>query len=341
VLRTRGDQSLIATSSSYSEEAWVDLDEVADELYEVAPEEFIALRTARQDEARDDGDKVLAKQIGALPKPSTAAWVCNLLVRAHRAEIEGLVELGTLLRDAQEKLAGDELKALNRQRGQLLTALTRQASTLARERGHAVSTAMAGQVEETLRAAMADPEAGEALLTGRLTSPMSYSGLGTVTGRPDLRLVPPPTIERRPAEPPKRPPAKKAAPVERESAADRRAREREEQRRAAVERHRRELARAQEAAEEAAAAADEARTVADEQRRETEELAVEHADLKARVEELADQLAAAERDAGEAAAALKRAQRRSAAAEREAVEAAEARDRATAHVEHLQARGPE
>jgi hypothetical protein len=284
----------------------MDIDEVADELYEVAPEDFIALRTARQDEAKAEGDKALATQIGALPKPSTAAWVCNLLVRAHRQEIEGLVELGTLLRDAQENLAGDELKALNRQRGQLLTALTRQAAALARQRGHAVSTAMAGQVEETLRAAMADPDAGEALLTGRLTSPMSYSGLGTVSGRPDLRLVPPPSLERRPASPaPARPAVKRTAPADRETAADRRAREREEQ------------------------------------RREAEELAVEHADLTARVEDLADQMAAAERDAAEVAAALKRAQRRSAAAEREAAEAAEARDRAAAHVEHLEARAPE
>jgi hypothetical protein len=320
----------------------MDIDEVADELYEVAPEDFIALRAARQDEAKAEGEKALATQIGALPKPSTAAWVCNLLVRAHRQEIEGLVELGTLLRDAQENLAGDELKALNRQRGQLLTALTRQAAALARQRGHAVSTAMAGQVEETLRAAMADLDAGEALLTGRLTSPMSYSGLGTVSGRPDLRLVPPPSLERRPASPaPARPAAKRTAPADRETAADRRVREREEQRRAAEEKHRRELARAREAAEEAAATAKQARATADEQRREAEELAVEHADLKARVEDLADQIAAAERDAAEVAAALKRAQRRSAAAEREAAEAAEARDRAAAHVEHLEARAPE
>jgi len=172
----------------------MDIDEVADELYEVAPEEFVAVRSARQDEAKAEGDKALAKLIGSLPKPSTAAWVCNLLVRAHREEIEGLVELGTLLREAQENLAGDELKALNRQRGQLISALTRQAATLARERGHAVSTSMSTQVEETLRAAMADPDSGEAVLSGRLTSALSYSGLGTGR-RPDLRVVRPPAAQ--------------------------------------------------------------------------------------------------------------------------------------------------
>ena len=85
----------------------MELDEVADELYEVPPEEFVAVRSARQEEARADGDRGLAKAIGGLPKPSTAAWVCNVLVREHREEIEGLVELGALLREAQESLAGD------------------------------------------------------------------------------------------------------------------------------------------------------------------------------------------------------------------------------------------
>ena len=85
----------------------MDLDEVTDELYAVPPDEFVAVRTQRQDDARAGGNRTLAREIGALPKPTTAAWVCNLLVREQRAQIEGLVELGGLLREAQENLAGD------------------------------------------------------------------------------------------------------------------------------------------------------------------------------------------------------------------------------------------
>ena len=309
----------------------MDLEEVADELYAVPPDEFIALRTARQDEAKADGDKALAKEIGGLPKPSAAAWVANLLVREQRAEIEGLVELGTLLREAQESLAGDQLRALDTQRRQLVNALTRQARALAHERGHPISTSVATQVEETLRAAMSDPDAGEALLTGRLTSPMSYSGMGTTVSRPDLRIVRPPRPERTET------PAKAAAPTKQpgESAADRRRREQEERRRAAEEKRRRELAEAEAAAEEASAAADEAVAALEEHRRQTEELAARHEELRARVDELADELAAAEREAADAAAVLKREERRRAAAEREAAEAAEVRDRAAARVAHL------
>jgi len=310
----------------------MELDEVADELYEVPPEEFIALRTARQNEARDGGDKGLAKEIGALPKPSAAAWVCNLLVRAQRPEIEGLVELGTLLREAQENLAGDQMRALDTQRRQLVSALTRQARALANERGHPVSTAVATQVEETLRAAMAEPEAGEALLSGRLTSPMSYSGMGTTMSRPALHLVkPPPRPE--PAAKPARQPTPRASG---ESAADRRRREQEERRRAAEEKRRRELAAAQAAVEQASAAAEEAVAALEEHRRQTGELAARRAELQERVDELADQLAAAERETAEAAAALKREERRQTAAEHEVAEANEARDRALARVTQLE-----
>ncbi len=312
----------------------MDLDEVADELYEVPPEEFVALRKTRQDEAKADGDKALAKEIGALPKPSAAAWACNLLVREHREEIEDLVELGDLLREAQENLAGDKRRARDVQRRQLVTARTRQARGLAAAREHPVSTAVATQVEETLRAAMADPDAGRALLTGRLTSPMSYSGLGTTVSKPDLRLVHP-APKAAPA-PPREKPAKALATKQTgESAADRRVREQEERRRAAEEKRLRELAEARAVEEEATAAADEAAAVLEEQRRRTEELATRRSELQARVDELADQLAEAEREVADAAAALKREERRRAAAEREAADAAEARDRAAAHVASL------
>ena len=315
----------------------MDLDEVADELYEVPPEEFTALRKEHQDAAKAAGNKALAKEIGALPKPSSAAWVSNLLVRAQRQEIENLVELGTLLREAQESLAGDQLRALDVQRRQLIAALVRQARALANERGHPISTSVATQVEETLRAAMADPEAGEALLSGRLTSPMSYSGMGTTISRPALRLVRPPAPE--PAEKPAR---KSSAPrAAGESAADRRRREQEERRRAAAEKRARELAAARTAADAAAADAEEATAALAEHRRQADELTARRAELQARVDELADQLADAEREAADAAAALKRVERRLAGAEHEAAEAAAARDRAVARVDQLERAGDE
>lgn len=316
---------------------------VIDELYAIPPEQFIAARTARQDDARAGGDPVLAREIGGLGKPSAAAWACNLLVRDQRGMLEELVALGDQLRSAQQNLAGDQLRTLDVQRRQVLAALTRQARSLTHAQGHPVSTGVATQVEQTLRAAMTDPEAARALLAGALTSPMSYSGLGATIAEPHLRLVQPPSPQREPlpttapTTAPTAPPGRTRAPGQgmTESTADRRVREREERRRAAEEQHRRVLARAWETAAAALTAAEEAAVTATEQRAEVDRSAADGDRLQARVDELAEQLAEAERAAGAAATALKRAQHRSTAADRAAEDAAEERERSAARVAQL------
>jgi hypothetical protein len=307
----------------------VDFDEVADELYGLPPEEFMPARTTYEQQARADGDRALAAEIKALGKPSTAAWVSNVLVRHHREDIENLVELGGLLREAQENLEGDQLRALDVQRRQLVSALTRQARALANQLGHPVSGAVGTQVEETLRAAMADPEAGEALLEGRLTAPMNYSGMGTVV-RPTLRVVPPPK-EKRPAPEPSRTTDKARSSAEAR---------REEARRAAEERRRREVDEARRAVEDATATAEEAADAAEEERRAAAELAARHDGLVDRVEELMLELARTRDEATRVGSERSRAERRREAAERRSVEAVRARDRAQAHLDRLEAAAP-
>ncbi|MGY1700995.1 hypothetical protein, partial [Geodermatophilus sp. SYSU D00766] len=240
----------------------MDLDGVADELYGLLPGDFVAARTEAARRARAAGDRGLARAIAALGRPSTAAWACNALVREEPDEIAGLVELGDLLREAQVSLAGAQLRALGAQRSRLLTALTRQARVLAARLGHPLSDAVAGQVEQTLRAALADPDAGEALLAGRLTGTLSAQGTG-LGDRPGLRVVPPPR--------PRRPAAESAGPAvgagrrreedaaeARRRAEERRAEERRAEERRAEERRRQEVAAAREDAEAAADLAEQA-----------------------------------------------------------------------------------
>jgi hypothetical protein len=298
----------------------VDLDEAADELYGLPPEEFTAARKEHEAAARKDGDRELARAIAGLGKPSTAAWVCNLLVRARPDEVDGLLELGGLLREAQEGLAGDQLRQLDVQRRQLVAALTRQARALASEQGHRVTESVGAQVEETLRAAMTDPDAGEALRSGRLTSAMSYSGLGTGQ-RADLRVVPPP-----------RPAAAPAKPAARRSAQERRAAEEERRRQA--------LAEARQAAEEAEAAVADAEGTAARERERAAELADRQEERKARADELARELELLREEVAAAAPELDRAQRRVRSAERRAAEAAGARDKARARLADLEAAPP-
>ena len=159
----------------------IDLAEAAAQLYGLPPEEFVPARSGIAAQAKEDGDKALAKAVTQLPKPTTAAWLLNLLVRDQPDQVSELIALGDALRQAQEKLAGPQLRQLSQQRHEVIAGFTRKALAPARRAGRPVTADLSAQVQETLSAAIADPEAGQALLSGRLTKGLSYAGLGDVS----------------------------------------------------------------------------------------------------------------------------------------------------------------
>jgi len=156
------------------------LDEVADELYALPPEDFTAARAARVKAARAAGDRALATAIGTLRRPTTGAWVVNTLARERADRLAELLDLGEQLRAAQERLVGAELRRLSEQRREVVAGLTREAAELATARGHRPSDAVAREVETTLDAALADEAAGAAARSGRLTTALAYAGMGPV-----------------------------------------------------------------------------------------------------------------------------------------------------------------
>ncbi len=161
----------------------MDLDAVAEELYALRPEEFTSARASAVAAARTAGDRELATRIGALRKPSLAAWVSNLLVRSRPGEVEPLLRLGEGLRRAHQNLDGAQLRELSRRQHALIRALSLQARQLAAEAGHPVSESVQREVENTLHAVLADPDAAEAWATGRLAKPLGAAvGFPAVAG---------------------------------------------------------------------------------------------------------------------------------------------------------------
>jgi hypothetical protein len=148
----------------------------ADELYALLPEEFVPRRNALSAEAKKAGDKELAAEVKKLAKPTMAAWVVNMLVRRDADQVQQILELGAALRQAQQSMAGDELRQLGKQRRQLTAAVTRQARSLAGELGEKVTEQVAVQVEDTLHAAMIDEDAAKAVGTGLLLKPLTVTG---------------------------------------------------------------------------------------------------------------------------------------------------------------------
>ena len=167
------------------------IEDVARELYGLAPEEFTAARNARAKLAKADGDAELAGLVQSLRKPTAGAWLLNQLVRQHADEVQQVLDLGAQLRAAQGTLAADELRALDRQRRQFTRAVAEQARDLGRDAGRRVTDATTADVEETLRSAMVDAAAGAALSTGLLTDTFSSTGIEPVDLSRVVALVPP------------------------------------------------------------------------------------------------------------------------------------------------------
>jgi chromosome segregation ATPase len=149
------------------------VDEAADELYALPPSEFTAARTRLVAAARD---KAEAKAIGALRRPTQAAWAVNRLVRSGASVLVEALELGERLRDAQRQLHGSELRRLDRRRRELVTELTALAADEAGLTGEALT-----QVRNTFTAAMSDAELAEQVRGGRLTKALEYSGFGPLS----------------------------------------------------------------------------------------------------------------------------------------------------------------
>ena len=168
-------------------------DDELDELYEVKPEEFTALRTKLAAAAKQRGDADTAKQISAARKPTTAAWVVNRLALRDQDTRTRLAGLGERLRDAHTAMDGDRIRALSAEQRRLVDDVARAAFEEAELADP--SAALGDDVTGTLQAAVADPDVASRL--GRLTKAERWSGFGEFG---DTAMVFTPTRRRQPTE---------------------------------------------------------------------------------------------------------------------------------------------
>ncbi|GAB2738077.1 hypothetical protein [Sinomonas soli] len=298
----------------------MDLAAIAAELYTLAPGAFTAARNERAKLLRREGQRELAQQVARLAKPTVSAWAVNALAGRRAEALARVVTLGAQLQEAQEDLDAARLRSLAKERAQLLAEAVAAARGAADESGIAMSDAAAAEIEQTLRAAMADAQASAAVQSGLLLHALEGNGIDPVDlsdavavpgalDRPTLAGDVPraagsghrdsggrPADGRRPRKAADR---RRTKDADRQQEADRHA---EEERRA-DELRREERAEAEADRDDAAQALDEAqaelagaeRDAADAAAR-AHRLADELAGLRARITELEDDLAAAERE---------------------------------------------
>jgi hypothetical protein len=155
----------------------VDLEDVSEELYRLAPRDFTAVRDERVAEARKSGNTKLAASLKRLHKPTVGAWLANLLAHERTEDLEHLIRLGAELRRGHSA-DGELIRRVSKAKQDAIAQLLREAKTMAGHLRQPVSGAAAADLEATLDAAFADSKAAESVRAGRLTTALHYSGLG-------------------------------------------------------------------------------------------------------------------------------------------------------------------
>jgi hypothetical protein len=186
------------------------LAEAKAELYQADPDDFMSRRQQLVAQAREAGEADVAKQIGALRKPTRSAWLVNRLVRADPEVTARLAALSAELRGGG--LDGGRIRELTAARAELVDDLTRQAL----DDLPAAPAAVREEVRATFDAALADPEVAANL--GTLVRAAHWAGFG---------LAPALAIPGGGAPAPPPPAAKTRKPAPAEASAERERRHRE------------------------------------------------------------------------------------------------------------------
>ena len=172
-----------------------------DELFTVAPEEFVARRNALAKALRAGGHKDEAAAVAALRRPSPSDWALNVVAHRHPDEVGALIDAAAELRRIQagaiEGHGGDVRGALTTMRN-ASTAVHRRADEVLAAAGRDRS-AQAAAISSRLADVATNEGVGEQLRAGRLgTAPVEEAD-------PFAGLEPAPVSLRAAAEPKRRP----------------------------------------------------------------------------------------------------------------------------------------
>jgi hypothetical protein len=152
------------------------VDEAAERLYGLALADFTRERDAAAAALRKEGRREEADEVKRLPKPTTAAWAANQLVRRHSDTLAAFLDAASALRDAQFRGKGDLDRATRAERD----ALSRLVAAAKSELSGAASRAVVDRVRETLQAAAVDDAAAQELTSGRLARELEPAGFGSL-----------------------------------------------------------------------------------------------------------------------------------------------------------------
>ncbi len=163
-----------------------------DALYGLPLEEFTNARNELAGGLRSQGKREAADWVGALAKPTSAAWAVNQVMRTQRDDARALLTAGERLRKAHADAAAgntsahDLRDAADAERA-AVGRLSDAARGLARARGRGLSESVLDRVTQTLHAISADSETRSLVQAGRLSRERQATGTEAFVAPPSKR----------------------------------------------------------------------------------------------------------------------------------------------------------
>jgi chromosome segregation ATPase len=142
------------------------IEDVVEELLALPPERFTEARNEAAKRLRAEGRRDAADAVKRLPRPSVSLWALNRLAREQPSVVEAFAEAADRLRQAYQ--SGGDIRAATAPERDAEARVVAAAAELVRAGGKNVSETVMRSLGETLRAAAADAEIGEALRKGVL-----------------------------------------------------------------------------------------------------------------------------------------------------------------------------
>lgn len=174
--------------------------DVLEQLYSVAPEEFVTERKRLERFLRGEGRAEEAAELAKLPKPPQPVFIANRLAHEEPALVAQLVEDGERLAAAHEAGNPEELRTAQRDLGGRVNALVRTCPGL--------SSAVEQRLAVLLRAAASTPATAELLRRGVLADEVQPTAFDALAGMTLAAPKPHTKAERKPEPTRKRKPGR-------------------------------------------------------------------------------------------------------------------------------------
>ena len=156
-----------------------------DDLYREHPSGFVAARDRLAKELRSAGDRDEAERVSKLRRPSAAAWLVNVAALTEPKALKEFAKAAAALEKAQARaLEGKDegaakWRAAAAREREAAQAVLEAAEDSAADAGHPATKQALDAVDETLRAAAADPDLRERVVAGRVEREQSAATIGT------------------------------------------------------------------------------------------------------------------------------------------------------------------